>query len=58
MSTVSLPSYAPNVALEATGHSVGFFLSSWVGGAVVRASAWAFGAYKTVSLACRGPILL
>lgn len=42
-STVSLPSPAPNVALEATGHSAGFFLSSWVGGAVARASAWAFG---------------
>jgi hypothetical protein len=44
VSPVSLPSPAPNVALEATGHSVGFFLSSWVGGAVARASAWAFGA--------------
>ena len=32
----------PNTALEATGHSAGVFPSSWVGGAVARASAWAF----------------
>ena len=32
MNSVSLPSHAPNVALEATGHSAGFFLGSWVGG--------------------------
>jgi Pentapeptide repeats (8 copies) len=41
VSPVSQPSHAPNEALEATGHSAGFFLSSWVGGAVARASAWA-----------------
>jgi Uncharacterised protein family (UPF0175) len=29
------------MALEATGHSAGFFPSLWVGGAVARASAWA-----------------
>jgi len=41
--TGSLPSPAPNEALEATGHSAGFVLSAWVGGAVARASPWAFG---------------
>jgi hypothetical protein len=35
---VSLPSHAPNEALEATGHSAGFFLSSWVGGCGPRLS--------------------
>jgi len=49
VSTVSLPSHAPNEALEATGHSAGFFLSSWLGGAVARASAWAFGSSFTTS---------
>jgi len=31
-----------NTALEATGHSAGFF-SAWVSVPVARASAWAFG---------------
>jgi len=33
---------APNMALEATGHSAGFF-SAWVSVGVARASAWALG---------------
>jgi hypothetical protein len=39
---VSLSSPAPNEALEATGHSVGFF-PMCVSVPVARASAWAFG---------------
>jgi hypothetical protein len=43
----------PNTALEATGHSAGFFLSPWVGGSVARASAWAFGPFRQASCCSR-----
>jgi GNAT superfamily N-acetyltransferase len=63
VSTVSLPSPAPNEALEATGHSAGFCLSSWVGGAVARASAWALDgeiipSRGVISMLCQHPRLL
>jgi hypothetical protein len=32
--------FSHGLVLEATGHSTGSFLSSWVGGAMAHASAW------------------
>jgi hypothetical protein len=60
---VPRPSPAPNVALEATGHSAGFF-PVCVSMPVVRASAWALGPgkkrtiWKLPSAIIPGPELL